>query len=92
MYIKEIYNTKITNDDMNIIEQNLVSALPDATIINNNDRTFLIKSDNIKNHDIDFSEYNLFDKPVSDSICTSIKTSFLYDILRIASNMCILRF
>ena len=92
MSVKEIYDIKITNNDMDIIEQNLISALPDVTVINNNNRTFLIKSDNIKNHDIDFSEYNIFNKPISDSICTNIKASFLYDILHISSNACILRF
>ena len=90
--IKEIYDEKLKIKNIDNLEEELSSNLPNGTqITNNHDKSFLVKTtENISNGL--FSEYTYFNNCIKSIINTSIPLEYLYNILSLGNNSYLLKF
>ena len=90
--IKEIYDEKLKIKNVDNLEEELSSNLPNGTqIANNHDKSFLVKTtENISNGL--FSEYTYFNNCIKSIINTSIPLEYLYNILSLGNNSYLLKF
>lgn len=91
--IKEIYKTKLSIDNADILEERFISNLPGGTIIvNNHNKSFLITSSANISKDL-FEDYNYFDDIVKPLFApTDIPINLLYNILPLGNNSYLLQF
>ena len=88
--ICEIYKEKekiSVREDKDLIPELIKNSMPDTEVYNNNDDTFLVKSKPNKSID-----YDNIRNCMSDWIgCNSMNPTFLYNVLPISNNTCLLR-
>ena len=88
--IYEIYKEKekiSTREDKDLIPELLKNSMPDTEVYNNNDDTFLVKSKPNKSIDYD----NIKDCMSNWIGNKDINSVFLYNVLPIANNICLVR-